>query len=299
MITILMSTYNSEHFLREQIDSILAQQEVECRLIVRDDGSTDSTWAILDEYQSKGQLTWYHDGRNLKPARAFMQMLKDAPESDYYAFADHDDVWLPEKMQAAEQALAAHRNSPALYYGQTQLVDAELHPLDKQIIIHPYCTLGEALINHFVGGCTMVMTRELRNLIVQYEPDYLSMHDIWIYLVAQAVDAKIIFDSTPHILYRQHGYNEVGQGYSVWHGMIRHYNRLIRNREHVRKRMAQEVLQGYGNKISAKNRQLIEMVAHYDQSFARRLAALHEPQLRCHNRRTWMLSKIAILCKTL
>lgn len=299
MITILMSTYNSERFLREQIDSILKQEGVECRLLVRDDGSTDSTRTILDEYQSKGLLTWYHDGQNLKPARAFMQMLKDSPDSDYYAFADHDDVWMPDKMWAAEKALGVYCKSPALYYGQTQLVDATLRPLEKQMIIRPYCTLGEALINHFIGGCTMVMNRELRDLVVRYEPEYISMHDIWIYLIAQAVDAKIVFDPTPHILYRQHGNNEIGQGYSMWHGVKRHYDRLVRDREHVRKRMAQEVLHGYGDSISAKNRQLIEMVAYYDHSFAHRLSMLCEPQLKCHNHRTWILSKIAVLCNTL
>lgn len=70
MITVLLSTYNSERYLRDQIESILQQRDVEVSLIARDDGSKDSTINILNRYQSEGKLQWYSDGFNLKPARA-------------------------------------------------------------------------------------------------------------------------------------------------------------------------------------------------------------------------------------
>ena len=57
-VLVLMSTYNGEKYLREQIDSILTQQDVDVDLLVRDDGSKDDTLKILDEYQSNGKLTY-------------------------------------------------------------------------------------------------------------------------------------------------------------------------------------------------------------------------------------------------
>lgn len=64
LITVLMSSYNGERYIREQIDSILHQQEVNIKLFVRDDGSTDGTLQILQEYQEAGLLNFY-TGKNL------------------------------------------------------------------------------------------------------------------------------------------------------------------------------------------------------------------------------------------
>ena len=83
-IVVLMSTYNGEKFIREQIDSILHQtitENMELELLVRDDGSKDQTHAILDEYQANGALTWY-TGENLRPAKSFWNLLQNAPQSD-------------------------------------------------------------------------------------------------------------------------------------------------------------------------------------------------------------------------
>jgi len=300
MVTVLLATYNSERFLREQIDSILAQKDVDVNLVARDDGSKDGTFSILKEYEKEGKLHWYSDGQNLKPARGFMKLLFDSPsDCEYYAFSDHDDVWLEDKLSAAVTALEKYDSSkPALYFCQTKLVDGELNPFEKQLIIHPFCTLGEALVNHFIGGCTMVFNKALRDIVVKYSPEYLNMHDIWIYLIAQAVGANIVFDETPHILYRQHGNNEIGQGYGVWNGFKRHFKRLVQDKEHVRKRMAEEVLKGYKELIPADRCKLIEEIANYDSSLANRWKTLTDNRLKCHNRRTYILFKIAVLCGT-
>ena len=75
---------------------MVAQEGVEVELLVRDDGSRDSTTAILDEWQSKKLLTWYKSG-NLGPGKSFMHLLQTTSAGGYYAFCDQDDVWLPEK----------------------------------------------------------------------------------------------------------------------------------------------------------------------------------------------------------
>ena len=74
--SVLMSTYNGERYLRQQIDSILQQEGVKVQLLVRDDGSTDNTLDILNGYAQKGLLKWYQ-GENLKSARSFLTLLKE------------------------------------------------------------------------------------------------------------------------------------------------------------------------------------------------------------------------------
>ena len=96
-VLVLMSTYNGEKYLREQIDSILGQRGVEVSLLVRDDGSTDATLTTLDEYKESGRLDYYC-GNNLGPARSFMHLLQNAPASDFYAFSDQDDKWMDDKL---------------------------------------------------------------------------------------------------------------------------------------------------------------------------------------------------------
>lgn len=93
---VLMSTYNGARFIREQLDSILDQTgEFELDLWVRDDGSTDGTKDILNDYESRGLLRWY-TGENLGPAQSFLDLVRRTLGYDWYAFADQDDFWMPE-----------------------------------------------------------------------------------------------------------------------------------------------------------------------------------------------------------
>ena len=100
-VTVLMSTYNGETYLKEQIDSILAQEGIRVKLLVRDDGSKDSTQQILDDYSKRGLLEWYK-GENLKSARSFMNLVDTVSlDADYYAFSDQDDFWEKDKLSRA------------------------------------------------------------------------------------------------------------------------------------------------------------------------------------------------------
>ena len=220
-VRILLSTYNGEKYLREQIASLKAQEGVETEIFVRDDGSADSTLDILREMSSKGVLDFY-TGENMGPARSFMDLLSKTSEADYYAFSDQDDVWMPDKLSTAISALERQGYSPGLYLGQTQPTDDTLQKLPYRSV-EPIGTFGESLVYEFAAGCTMVLNKPLRNILTTYKPDYLSMHDVWIYSVALALGANVYYDHTAHILYRQHGQNAIGQDNSLitsgWHLM--------------------------------------------------------------------------------
>lgn len=125
-ITVLMSSYNGEKYISEQIDSILHQENCNVNLIVRDDGSSDNTCEILEQYQKNNLLTWYSDGENLRPAHSFLRLLANAPDSDYYAFADQDDYWMTDKLDHAIKAIGNRSDIPMIYYANSELVDSEL-----------------------------------------------------------------------------------------------------------------------------------------------------------------------------
>lgn len=294
-VQVLMSTYNGEKFLHQQIESILRQDGVDVVLTVRDDGSSDKTCAILDEYQAQGLLSWY-SGENLGPARSFMQLLRDAEPADFYAFSDQDDFWKPEKLSTAVAALQKHRGKPALYFCQTCLTDEHLQPLPHQIPICPLLTYGESLVYQFVGGCTMVMNKELCDIVNSFTPDVLYMHDVWIYCICLAVGGVVEFDSKSHILYRQHSNNTIGQGSSKTEWK-RRMKRLI-NLEQARYKTARQLLQGYSAKMPKENLVLTTDFVRAKKNLILRLKLLFDSRLATSNPVTSKTFRIALFLGT-
>ena len=294
VVCVLLSTYNGEKYINEQLQSLYTQDGVAVSLFVRDDGSTDSTQRILGLEQEAGRLVWY-TGENLKPAFSFWNLLHNAPESPFYAFCDQDDVWDKDKLKVAIEKLATAGEEPALYFCQTRLVDSQLNEI-KSVKISPLLTYGEALIYHFVTGCTMVMNSAMRDILLAYTPTFIRMHDIWVYDVALAVGAKVFFDPNPHISYRQHGGNVVGQANSVASVWKARLNRLKKNRC-IRSCLAKELLNGYANAMSPENRCLTSVVANYKSSLALWIKLLFTTKLRCAPFSINMTSKIAILLR--
>lgn len=218
IVQILMSTFNGETYLREQLDSIL-EQDCErkgiagVRILVRDDGSVDSTPEILQEYKERfpEKLDWIQ-GKNCGVIRSFFELFRLADTSvDYYALSDQDDYWMPEKVSCGIGALEElSEDVPTLYCCRPKLVDAELLELPDDIK-RPAVrqSFGNALIENVVTGCTTMFNPLLLKLLNGELPEFTVMHDRWMYLVASCF-GTVLYDETPHICYRQHGGNVVG-----------------------------------------------------------------------------------------
>lgn len=111
------------HGLSEIQLIILAQKNVEVTIRVRDDGSTDGTIRILEEYQKCGKLNWY-SSTNMGPAKSFLDLVYNAPlKYDYYAFCDQDDYWKEDKLYKAIERLEHFDDKPALYHCELEIVD--------------------------------------------------------------------------------------------------------------------------------------------------------------------------------
>lgn len=254
IIQVLMSTYNGEKYLREQIESILAQDchmLAEVRLLVRDDGSTDATRSILEEYAGRypGQVQWYQ-GENKGVINSFFDLIIHSDsEASYYALADQDDYWNQDKLSSGITALNSMEGEghPKLYCCRPLLVDEELTPLVSEIKRPPmrpsFCN---ALVENIVTGCTVVMNPTLRDMVSEKPPQFTVMHDWWLYLVAGCF-GDIYYDETPHICYRQHGGNAVGTNVSRWKELKDRVRRFRGNRRNI-SRQVSEFLRLYGDR---------------------------------------------------
>ena len=105
-VAVLLSSYNGETFIRDQIESILHQVgDFSLHLIIRDDGSIDCTKNIIETIAKENSNISIYEGKNIGVNASFYELIKIAPKVDYYAISDQDDIWLPEKLQIAISAL--------------------------------------------------------------------------------------------------------------------------------------------------------------------------------------------------
>ena len=164
-VAVLMSTYNGEKYLDEQIESLITQVGVDVKILIRDDGSSDNTIHLLKKWEKKGVLEWY-SGENIKPALSFMELVKRVPKADYYAFCDQDDVWDNDKLKIASEMIGKYgETKPTLYFSNTRLVNSDLTPIKTTTTHNPKITLGSALIINPATGCTVVFNHALIGVI--------------------------------------------------------------------------------------------------------------------------------------
>lgn len=213
-IAVLMSSYNGEKYIREQIDNVLNQRNVCVDLYVRDDGSSDGTNGILHEYEDRIQVYY---GENVGVGSSFMQLVYDVPgDYDYYAFSDQDDIWLSQKLQKATERIEAEKEIiPVLYTSNQILVNEKGEETGIRYKQKPNTDYKQILCQNKLAGCTMVWNASLQRLLQEENrrpsKELLCnrIHDVWVAMVA-AVTGKIVYDLEGYIYYRQHENNVVG-----------------------------------------------------------------------------------------
>ena len=237
VIEVVLPTYNGAAYLQEQVESIHRQTLRPQRLLVRDDGSSDGTRALLVELQQQygSWLELLPMGRNLG-CIANVNCLLEASRAPYVALADQDDIWLPEKLvenfallQRLEHQHGVQR--PLLVHSDLELMDADGRRLGSTYVKHqhldPRRTAPEPLaLTNVVTGCTAMVNRALLDRALPI-PSEALMHDWWLALVASCFGA-IGWLPQPTGLYRQHGGNVLGaQGLGLAYWMTRLRNLLV------------------------------------------------------------------------
>lgn len=209
-VQILLSTYNGEKFLEEQLDSIIKQDYPYISILIRDDGSTDDTINIIKRYCKSYKNISYYQGKNLGVIGSFFDLIKRTNEEyDYFAFCDQDDIWKYNKISRALEKLENLRTKVRLYCSNLILVDQYKQMYKKQRLQKKNPSFGNAMIENICTGCTAVCNLELLNYLKNIEYQNIIMHDWWLYLVASCF-GEVYFDEEPFVLYRQHGSNVVG-----------------------------------------------------------------------------------------
>ncbi|KNZ42542.1 glycosyltransferase family 2 protein [Acetobacterium bakii] len=278
-VQVLLSTFNGQEYLDDQIKSLILQEGVRVEILVRDDGSSDNTIPMLIEWESKGVLSWYN-GDNMKPAKSFMNLIQNSPKSDYYAFCDQDDIWDKDKLKVAVSFLEKFDDKePGLYFSNTRLVDYNLN-LIKSNKHNPKITLGSALIFYCATGCTELFNHALIEVIRKHDYVKNNSHDNWIYKVCLAIGGNVVFDEIPHISYRQHGNNYTGGNISIYDIYKQRVKNLFTERSHVREQDAKELLKGYSELMHKENIDKVERVAFYRISLRNKINLLFDKDIK-------------------
>lgn len=213
-INIVMSTYNGEQFLAEQIDSIQQQTFKDWQLLIRDDGSSDQTPEIIKSFVAQDPRIVFineHDRENFGVIKNFFTLIKH-DKADYYFFSDQDDVWLEDKL---ETMLAAARQYPdqlpLMVYTDLCVVDQNLQVMNQSMIRSQSHRANTELVqelteNTVTGGVAMInhaLAERWRTL------DNIIMHDWYLAVLATAI-GKLVYIDQPGELYRQHDNNVLG-----------------------------------------------------------------------------------------
>lgn len=229
LIHILMATYEGGAYLREQLDSIAAQDHMRWALWISDDGSKDDTVAICQAFADGNPSHAIHllKGPANGPTANFFHLLRAVQlesDTDLLAFADQDDVWLPEKLSRAAAALGEMGSDPlqpALYGALTRLVNERLQPTGLSERPGQPMGFGNALLQNVVSGNTMVFNASLLDKLRHVKPQHAVWHDWSAYQTVTGCGGRLHFDTTPCLLYRQHASNLVGSQGRSWDKVLR------------------------------------------------------------------------------
>lgn len=211
-VAILLSTYNGEKYLKEQLDSILAQTYANFELIIRDDGSKDNTVKIIKEYIEKTdkEITLI-EGKNLGFIKSFFDLLKRG-DADYYAYADQDDIWLPNKIELAVNSLnKLDDRVPNMAFSNVDYYDTEMNFIGKGDSKNKKPSFLNSLYECINQGMTMVINKKAREYIINNIPEKCFFHDWWTYMICTAF-GNVVQDDVVTVKYRRAKTNATVEG---------------------------------------------------------------------------------------
>lgn len=230
-VNVLLSTYNGEKYLTCQLDSLLAQEYNDITIFIRDDGSSDGTVSIIRDYTSRSnRIVFINDPKNGKTENlgyidSFITLLEESGEADFYAFCDQDDFWEPNKILRGVNALSkADQKIPLLYSSSYWYCDANLNSSGSSISLPKQISFKDTFFYTTTFGFSMVINRELRNLVLLAGKGHGVPHDTISERLA-ALFGECIFDDEKTAKYRRHEKTVTYSGAST----IRMLSKWLRN----------------------------------------------------------------------
>lgn len=212
-VQILMASYDGGAFVGAQLDSFLAQTHDDWSLVVSDDGSRDDTRALVEAFRDthRDRDIALVEGPRRGAADNFLSLAAAARPGSAVAFADQDDVWMPQKL---ERAMASFAAGIDVHTGRTILAGPALIPLGESPMPPRGTSFGNALVQNVVAGNMLVLSpgaaERIAPTIAAARAAAVPFHDWWFYLAASGMGLEIHYDDVPGLHYRQHHRNVLG-----------------------------------------------------------------------------------------
>jgi len=228
----LLTTYNGEKYLQDQLDSIAGQTYRNWKLYASDDGSTDSTLDILQRFQRQHGANQVHlfAGPRKGFAQNFLSLIRNPDiRADYFAFCDQDDVWFADKLKRAVTRLNVmpDATSAAVYCSRTRLIDEVGGFIGYSPCFKRPPSFRNALVQSLAGANTMLLNQSARALLARVPITApVVSHDWLCYLLVTGSGGEVIYDAEPTLDYRQHGGNLIGSN-SSWADRLVRVRRML------------------------------------------------------------------------
>lgn len=282
-VAILMSTYNGEKYLLEQVNSILNQNYRNLHLFIRDDGSNDNTLNILESLAKHPMITVLESRNNLGYKNSFLFLIRNILKSnnhfEYLAFSDQDDFWDPNKITSAIQLLEKNKtNKFRLYYSGLTFVNENLEVLKIKDERKVRMTFGSEIVRHSISGATSVFTEDLGKVAVLND-DVFSIqdgHDSLIFRLNAALNGVFIRDENNYIKFRRHNSNTSnatsGFVHKIKYELLREDHSEIKTAKYIQKYL-------YDN-VSKNTLEQIDFLINYRQSIRNKIRLLNNKNFR-------------------
>ncbi len=258
-VLIIMSTYNGEKYLSEQLESLIKQTYKNIKIIIRDDGSKDNTINIIKDFKKNNDNIVLIEGENKGFIKSFFELINLAEDADYYAYCDQDDVWMEDKIERAVEFLSkTNKNKPALYFSNSDYYDENMNYLATAEKNKVY-NFRNSLVECVTQGMTMIINNKTRKLIKANNPQNSLYHDWWTYMICSGF-GEIIYDNKSLVKYRRHNKSVTVEGKSKIELFIWRVKKfLIGDSLKQIKKQLQEYEKLYSNELNEEDKKLLQL----------------------------------------
>ncbi len=285
-VYVMMSACNGEKYIREQLDSILAQNYVDVCLAIRDDGSQDNTPEILNEYKNKYKNINVERGKNIGYAKSFWTLLLSSPDDyDYYAFADQDDLWEKNKLAAGIQALQSNENdSLRLYASALNVTDEDMNFQYRNEFKKLRPKFGSAVTRPRLSGCTMIFNSSLlsicKKMDIRETNKACISHDALVYISFLACGGRLTFSRKSYIHLRRHPETVTGHGKSIFKRVSSVLD-IFTSRKNEAQKQVTFIYESIGDCLTEENRSLCTDIINYRSSFISTIKLCFDRRIKC------------------
>ena len=225
-VLILLATYNGQKYIEKQLNTILAQTDVDIEILISDDNSTDNTLSLLNNYAKRDNINILFNKKKAGASSNFFNLIENSnlEPFDYVAFSDQDDIWYKDKLSAAIKQL---ENSNC--DGFSSDVIAYWSKSNKKKLLKK--SYFQKKYDHWFEspgpGCSQVFSKRsfdlFRRFIIKNSNKLSSIdyHDWLVYAFYKHNDLKWIISPYPKMLYRQHNSNVIGSNIGLYSKLLR------------------------------------------------------------------------------